>query len=39
VPHWLSLPPLRPCILQLAEAHLSHGGAGALYVYLRRSRD
>jgi DNA-nicking Smr family endonuclease len=39
VPHWLSLPPLRACVLQIAEAHLSHGGAGALYVYLRRNRE
>ena len=38
VPHWLSLPPLRPFVLQIAEAHLSHGGAGAIYVYLRRSQ-
>ena len=39
VPHWLSLPPLRPLVLQLAEAHLSHGGAGAIYVYLRRQKQ
>jgi DNA-nicking Smr family endonuclease len=38
VPHWLNLPPLKPCVLQLAEAHRSHGGTGALYVYLRRQR-
>lgn len=37
VPHWLRLAPLGPRVLQVAEAHLSHGGAGALYVYLRRS--
>lgn len=36
VPHWLNLPPLRSMVLQLAEAHISHGGTGALYVYLRR---
>lgn len=36
VPHWLSLPPLGPMILQVAESHVAHGGAGALYVYLRR---
>jgi len=36
VPQWLSLPPLRPMVLQVAEAHVAHGGAGALYVYLRR---
>ena len=38
VPHWLRLPPLGPVVLQLAEAHLKHGGAGAFYVYLRRHR-
>ncbi|WP_149141677.1 Smr/MutS family protein [Gemmobacter caeruleus] len=36
VPHWLRLPPLGPCVLQVTEAHLRHGGAGAYYVYLRR---
>lgn len=38
VPHWLRLPPLGPCVLQVTEAHLRHGGAGAYYVYLRRGR-
>lgn len=38
VPHWLRLPPLGPAVLQLAEAHLKHGGSGAFYVYLRRAR-
>lgn len=38
VPHWLHLPPLGPCVLQVTEAHLKHGGAGAYYVYLRRPR-
>ena len=38
VPHWLSMPPLAPLILQAAEAHLKHGGGGAFYVYLRRGR-
>ena len=37
VPHWLRLNPLGPHVLQVAEAHVSHGGSGALYVYLRRS--
>jgi DNA-nicking Smr family endonuclease len=37
VPLWLARPPLGPVVLQVAEAHLRHGGAGALYVYLRRS--
>lgn len=38
VPQWLRLPPLGPCVLQISEAHLRHGGAGAYYVYLRRGR-
>lgn len=39
VPQWLRLPPLGPAIvLQVAEAHQRHGGAGACYVYLRRAR-
>ncbi len=38
VPQWLRLPPLGYAILQVTEAHLKHGGAGALYVYLRRGR-
>lgn len=36
VPLWLRLPPLGPCVLQVTEAHLRHGGTGAYYVYLRR---
>lgn len=36
VPHWLRLPPLGQAVLQVSEAHLKHGGAGAFYVYLRR---
>jgi DNA-nicking Smr family endonuclease len=38
VPHWLALPPLGAHVLQVTEAHLRHGGAGAYYVYLRRAR-
>jgi DNA-nicking Smr family endonuclease len=38
VPHWLSVPPLAQAVLQVSPAHISHGGAGALYVYLRRGR-
>ena len=38
VPNWLRMPPLGGLILQVSEAHLKHGGAGALYVYLRRTR-
>lgn len=36
VPHWLRLPPLSLVVQQVTEANLKHGGAGALYVYLRR---
>lgn len=38
VPRWLALPPLAQAVLQVAEAHISHGGSGAYYVYLRRGR-
>nr|WP_247651134.1 Smr/MutS family protein [Roseovarius autotrophicus] len=38
VPHWLRVPPLGPLVLQIAEAHISHGGGGAYYVYLKRQR-
>jgi DNA-nicking Smr family endonuclease len=38
VPQWLALPPMAQAILQVTPAHLKHGGHGAYYVYLRRSR-
>ena len=38
VPQWLSLPPLANVVLQVTPAHVSHGGGGAYYVYLRRHR-
>ena len=38
LPHWLHSAPLKSVILQVSEAHLRHGGSGAYYVYLRRSR-
>lgn len=38
VPQWLSMPPLAQAVLQVAPAHVSHGGQGAYYVYLRRMR-
>lgn len=38
VPKWLGLPPLKQRVLQVTEAHSSHGGSGAYYVYLSRSR-
>ncbi len=38
VPGWLAAPPLNAVVLETREAHLKHGGAGAYYVYLSRSR-
>jgi DNA-nicking Smr family endonuclease len=38
VPNWLSHAPLRSLVLQVTQAHISHGGSGAYYVYLRRQR-
>ncbi|MGJ8621809.1 MAG: Smr/MutS family protein [Yoonia sp.] len=38
VPQWMALPPLSGAILQITPAHLKHGGHGAYYVYLRKSR-
>jgi DNA-nicking Smr family endonuclease len=37
-PEWLAEPPLRPLIAGISEAHRRHGGAGALYVALKRPR-
>lgn len=39
VPHWLRLPDLRSLVLGFDEAEQRHGGAGALYVRLRRVRE
>jgi DNA-nicking Smr family endonuclease len=36
VPHWLAQSPLRELVAGLSEAHPKRGGAGALYVVLRR---
>jgi DNA-nicking Smr family endonuclease len=38
VPHWLSLPEFRSLVVGFEEAHIGHGGEGALYVRIRRSR-
>jgi DNA-nicking Smr family endonuclease len=38
VPHWLGLPEFRALVVGFEEAHVSHGGAGALYVRIRRNR-
>ncbi len=37
VPHWLRLPEFRVFVIGFEQAHISHGGEGALYVRLRRS--
>jgi DNA-nicking Smr family endonuclease len=38
VPLWLAQPELRPYVAGFEQAHVRHGGAGALYVRLRRPR-
>jgi DNA-nicking Smr family endonuclease len=38
VPQWLSLPEFRALVVGFEEAHIGHGGEGALYVRVRRSR-
>ncbi len=38
VPLWLALPDLRSLVVGFEEAHVAHGGEGALYVRLRRAR-
>src|SRR5271169_416028 len=38
VPQWLSLPEFRALVVGFEEAHIGHGGEGALYVRIRRSK-
>jgi DNA-nicking Smr family endonuclease len=38
VPLWLNLPEFRTLVVGFEEAHIGHGGEGALYVRIRRSR-
>jgi len=38
VPQWLSLPEFRTLVVGFEEAHIDHGGEGALYVRIRRAR-
>lgn len=38
VPQWLALPEFRSMVVGFEEAHIGHGGAGALYVRIRRVR-
>jgi DNA-nicking Smr family endonuclease len=38
VPQWLNLPEFRALVVGFEEAHIGHGGEGALYVRIRRAR-
>jgi len=38
VPEWLGLPEFRALVIGFEEAHIGHGGGGALYVRIRRAR-
>ena len=38
VPQWLSQPEFRTLVVGFEAAHIGHGGEGALYVRVRRSR-
>ena len=39
VPQWLKLPEFRGCVVGFEDAHVGHGGAGALYVRIRRQQS
>ena len=39
VPAWLAEPDLRAVVLSYTQATPRHGGAGALYVQLRKARE
>jgi DNA-nicking Smr family endonuclease len=39
VPHWLAQPEFRALVIGFEDAHIAHGGEGALYVRVRRLRD
>ena len=38
VPQWLNLPEFRNLVVGFEEAHIGHGGEGALYMRIRRAR-
>ncbi|SHK67484.1 DNA-nicking endonuclease, Smr domain [Bradyrhizobium lablabi] len=38
VPQWLNLPEFRTLVVGFEEAHIGHGGEGALYVRIRRAK-
>jgi len=39
VPRWLSSGPCKQIVMQVVQAHATHGGGGAYYVYLRKNRN
>jgi len=39
VPQWLNLPEFRALVVGFEDAHIAHGGEGALYLRLRRARS
>jgi DNA-nicking Smr family endonuclease len=38
VPQWLALPEFRALVVGFEDAHVTHGGEGALYVRVKRAR-
>jgi DNA-nicking Smr family endonuclease len=39
VPQWLALPEFRSLVVGFEQAHIGHGGEGALYLRIRRARN
>ena len=39
VPQWLALPEFRSFVIGFEDAHIAHGGEGALYVRLRKAQS
>jgi DNA-nicking Smr family endonuclease len=39
VPQWLGLPEFRHYVVGFEDAHIAHGGEGALYLRVRRARN
>jgi DNA-nicking Smr family endonuclease len=38
VPQWLGQPEFRTLVIGFEDAHVAHGGEGALYILVRRKR-
>jgi DNA-nicking Smr family endonuclease len=38
VPQWLALPEFRSLVVGFEQAHIGHGGEGAIYIRIRRAR-